>query len=460
MSAAATSGRALAARRVVVVHRGSRDAYQVAAALAGEGMLQALYTDLYWPGERKWARRLKRILGRSSAALLEARHNAELPASLVRQIPVSGIISFALDKIRRAPFSLRQRATRWTDARLGRLAGVHAAKHNALILSYSYYAADAFRYAYEPGLLFQAHPHPATVRRILEQERIDHPECAASLEKEWELSLDPIDFERLVSEPRLAAHCLVASSFTRQTLIENGMEPDRITVIPYGVDGRRFFPGAACGGRLTTGPLRLLFVGTITQRKGIKYLLEALRMVSHQDLEVTVCGRVVDDLALFKPLAGLVKVRPSVSHAELLAAYQTADLFVFPSVAEGFAQVLLEALACGLPILSTTHTAAPDLVEEGKEGFVVPPRRPDLIAERIEWALGHRRELHSMRAAARARAERFTHQRFREGVVAAVHSFAERSAAAGTAYMELGRKRRPIVSTQLEVSGREVRNDV
>jgi glycosyltransferase involved in cell wall biosynthesis len=442
MSAAAMAEGTASERRVVVVHRGARDAYQVAAALAGEGMLEALYTDLYWPGERPWARRLERILGRSSAALLGARHNAELPASFVRQIPISGMISFALDKIRHAPFSWRRRATRWTDARLGRLAGAHAAKHDALILAYSYYAADALRFANRPGMLFQAHPHPASVRRILEGERADHPDCAASLEKEWELSLDPADFERLVSEPRLAAHCLVASSFTRQTLIENGTDPGAITVIPYGVDGRRFFPGEALGRRLTTAPLRLLFVGTITQRKGIKYLLEALRMVRHPDMEVTVCGRVVDDLALFKPLAGQVTIRSSVSHAELLAAYQAADLFVFPSVAEGFAQVLLEALACGLPILSTTHTAAPDLIEEGREGFVVPPRRPDLLAERIEWALRHRRELRDMRQAARTRAEHFTHQRFREGVMAAVHSFAKRSSAADATGMEQERKRR------------------
>lgn len=413
---------------VVVVHRGSRDAYQVAAALADHGMLETLYTDLYWPGDRAWAQRAQRALGRRAAALLAARHNSHVPGSLVRQMPVSGLASFGLDKFRLAPFSLRKRATRRTDALLGRRAGEHAAKHNAVLLAYSYYAADAFRYSQAPGMLFQVHPHPASVRRILAQERADHPECASSLDQEWELSLDPPDFDRLVSEPMLAAHCLAASSFTRRTLIENGIAPDDITVIPYGVDGRRFFPGESKGGRLTTGPLRLLFVGTLTQRKGIKYLLEALRLLRYQAIELTVCGRVVDDLSLFKTFAGHIRIRPNVSAAELVAAYQAADLFVFPSVAEGFAQVLLEALASGLPILSTTHTAAPDLIEEGEQGFVVEPRRPDLLAQRIEWALLHRRELRAMRAAARLRAEQFTHSRFRDGVVAAVRSFISREA--------------------------------
>jgi glycosyltransferase involved in cell wall biosynthesis len=149
----------------------------------------------------------------------------------------------------------------------------------------------------------------------------------------------------------------------------------------------------------------------------VKDLLEALRLLDTAEVELTICGRVVDDLEIFKPFAGRVTIRPSVSNTELVAAYQTADLFVFPSVAEGFGQVLLESLACGLPILSTTNTAAPDLIEDGVQGFVVEPRRPEQLAERIEWALTHRADLTRMRVEARLRAEQFTWKRFRSRVV-------------------------------------------
>jgi glycosyltransferase involved in cell wall biosynthesis len=132
---------------------------------------------------------------------------------------------------------------------------------------------------------------------------------------------------------------------------------------------------------------------------------------------------VVDDLSIFKPFVSQVTVRPSVSFPELVNAYQQSDLFVFPSVAEGFAQVLLEALACGLPILSTTNTAAPDLIDDGIQGFVVEPRRPDLLAQRMQWAFDHPTQLNEMRAAARRRAEHFTWERFRAGIVEAVTRF-------------------------------------
>ena len=274
-------------------------------------------------------------------------------------------------------------------------------------------------------MLFQVHPHPASVRRILARELSDHPECAPSLQKEWELSLPAEDFDRLTSETRMAAHILCASSFTRQTLIENGTPAERIDVIPYGVDLKRFAPSEQIRSTAEQSPLRLLFVGTINQRKGIKYLLEALRLLKTKQVELTVCGRVVDDLSLFKPFGSQVIVRPSVGRSELIKAYQAADVFAFPSVAEGFGQVLLEALASGLPLLSTTHTAAPDLIDEGIQGFVVEPRRPDLLAQRIDWLLPHRSQIRDMKQAARRRAEEFTWAKFRQGIVSSVSRFVD-----------------------------------
>ena len=418
-------------KKTVLVHRGARDAYQVAVALSQAGLLDTLVTDLYWPAERPWANRLSGLLPAALRASLLQRHQPDLPSSSVHASSLSGIVSFALDKLPRVPFPWRQRATRWADASLGKRAGQLATSHNAHLLSYSYYGYHAFHHYSRPGLLFQLHPHPASVRRILEAELQAHPDCAGSLRKEWELSLAPDDFARLIQETNMASGFLAASSFTKRTLVENGARPESITVVPYGVDSRRFSPPAERARDLNR-PLRLLFVGTINQRKGIKYLLEALRLLNARSakgrhVHLTVCGRVVDRLELFEAFAETVDVRPSVSFADLLAAYREADLFVFPSVAEGFAQVLLESLACGLPILSTTHTAAPDLIEHGVQGFVVDPRRPDLLAERIEWTLSHRGQLWDMRQAARERATEFSLERFRTGVASAVRAFQQQS---------------------------------
>ncbi|HEY0786534.1 MAG TPA: glycosyltransferase family 4 protein [Acidobacteriaceae bacterium] len=404
--------------RAVVVHSGARDSYQVARALEEAGLLERLVTDLYWPAQAPWARRVAGLLPGAVRAMLQQRHEPHLPAARVRTLVARGLLVLLLDRMRQAPFAWRRRATRRADAALGVCAGRLARATQAVLVTYSYYAYHALSAYSGPALLFQLHPHPASMRRILRRELAAHPDCAESLGKEWELALPEQDYARLVEETRMTTRLLAASSFTRATLVENGIPESAITVVPYGVDSTHFSPGErtpAAG-----EPLQLLFVGRINQRKGIKYLLEALRRFTSAEVQLEVCGRVVDDLALFAPFAGQVTVRPSVTADELLAAYRAADLFVFPSLGEGFGQVLLEALACGLPILSTTSTAAPDLIEDGVQGFIVAPRDAAALGDRIAWALTHRSELRAMAAAARVRAEAFPWDRFRAGVAMAV----------------------------------------
>ena len=402
--------------KTVVVHRGARDGYHVGRALAERGLLEALVTDLYWPSDRGWARIVENAMPARAAGMLRSRWSDPQTSERVSTCWASGLYSLAMSKLRSVPFDWQRRAIRWSDNCLGECAGKLASDSGAALLSYSYYGQSAFsNYTGNgPRILFQLHPHPERVRRILETERALHPECAASLNKEWELSLPRSDFERLAGETSMADHWIAASSFTKETLVESGVPADRVHVAPYGADLERFrrYPlHAARPGR----KLRLLFVGTINQRKGIKYLLDALALLPPHLVELVVCGRVVDDLGLFQNVRN-VEVRPSVSAEGLLEAYRTSDVFVFPSLAEGFGHVLLEAMACGLPVVSTTRTAARDIVREGVEGFLVEPGSAADIACRVEGFLTHPAWVAEMGAAARRRAEEFTWSRFRASI--------------------------------------------
>lgn len=421
------------ATRVVVVHAGARDAYQVARALAEADLLEALVTDFFWPAGSEQTG-LAAHLPAGVKSKLALRSAEGLPGAKVKQMVSTGVGGLLLDKASSLPFSFRRWLTRHSDAKLGRAAGQLARRTGTALLSYSYYGYNAFRALGRPDMLFQMHPHPATMRRLFQEEIARHPESAASLNLEWELALPEGDFNHLVEETRLANRFLVASSFTRDTLIEHGAQPESIRVVPYGVDLERFHPTADAAARTAqerlAAPLRLLFVGRINQRKGLRYLLEALSSLPSGSIELTICGRVLDGVEEFSRCAFPVRLRPSVSSQELVEAYQAADLFVLPSIAEGFGQVLLEALASGLPILTTSRTAGPDLIDEGVEGFIVAPQRADLLADRIGWAIGHREALAAMGVCARRRAQLFSWARFRAGVAAAVRDFlAERTVA-------------------------------
>jgi len=390
------------------------------------GLLEALVTDLYWPADRAWARGFERIAPRRLSSALRCRYAENVPSGAVVGCWGSGLSSLALSKAHWVSFDRTREAVRWCDRSLGARAGRIASQSNAALLSYSYYAHSAFSHytGDQPRILFQLHPHPASVRTILRRERELHPDCAASLDKEWELALPEQDFARLVEEAGMAEHWLVASQFTKQTLIENGIPGERVAVIPYGIDLNRFArPKPA---RHKDQPLRLLFVGTLSQRKGIKYLMQALDLLPAGSVELTVCGRAVDDLGLFRRGSrgdrAPIHLYPSIGAEGLLDAYASADVFVFPSLAEGFAQVLLEAMASALPIISTTRTAAPDLIRHGEEGFIIEPGDAVALASHIETFLRNPDWVRSMGEAARRRAEYFTWKRFRQGVAGFIES--------------------------------------
>lgn len=388
----------------------------MARSLADNGLLAGLVTDLYWPADRRWAQRIEGAGPKKVAAALRRRYAETLPASSVEQCLGSGIAAQAISALPHVPFAWTRAAVRWCDHSLGRRAGQLATEKNAAILAYSYYAQSAFAHysGDQPRILFQLHPHPASVRAILTRERELNPDCATSLDKEWEIALPEEDFVRLVEEPLTADYCLAASQFTKRTLVEAGIPARKISVIPYGIDIDRF--SARKPSRPSGSPLRLLFVGTICQRKGIKYLLEALELLPQGKVELTICGRQVDDLALLRGKMTPIKVYPSISNEGLIAAYRDADVFVFPSLAEGFAQVLLEAMASGLPIIATDRTAAPDLIQEGVEGFIAKAGSAQDLAVQIEKFLQDPRKVVSMGEAARKRAHQLSWKRFRDQV--------------------------------------------
>jgi glycosyltransferase involved in cell wall biosynthesis len=410
---------------VVVVHRSARDKYQVAQGLEEAGLLDCLVTDFYWPKNTWWAHAVNRYAPPHLSSVLLDRQNNAVAQSKTRQCPWSGLASIALNRLPKLPFSWRARSMRWSDHRLGRRAGKIASASGSTLLSYSYYGYSAFSASSPsvPKILFQLHPHPASVRSILRAELESYPECADSLNKEWELALSEKDFSRLVEEPAMAQRWIVASSFTRETLIQNGLDGSHIHVVPYGIDADEFTSAQTSSPDASlSGPLKVLFVGRLTQRKGIRYLLGALDRVNTRHIHLTVCGWAVDDLALLKRYGDRITVKASTTQEEIKRAYRQADIFILPSVAEGFGYVLLEAMAFGVPIIGTTRTAAPDLIRDGEEGLIVEPSSVDGIAAALDWAASHRTQVRAMGSAARDRVRRFSWRTFRQSVAASVQT--------------------------------------
>ena len=197
-------------------------------------------------------------------------------------------------------------------------------------------------------------------------------------------------YDRVCGESRLANGWIVASSFTARSLAEGGIPLDKISVVPYGVDADRFDGVEPWPARGRT--FRVIFVGSMVQRKGLADLLEAIRLLKTSQIQVVLCGRGVIDAELIKKYGDRVgvEVKTNLSFNDLVSELKRSDLFALPSLAEGFGHAILEAMACGLPVLTTRNTCAPDIMEDGTEGFLVPIRSPGSIAEKLDWGARNR----------------------------------------------------------------------
>ncbi|MGZ3942948.1 MAG: glycosyltransferase family 4 protein, partial [Bacteroidia bacterium] len=226
--------------------------------------------------------------------------------------------------------------------------------------------------------------HVTVAKKILQQECDLHPEWAESISN---LHF-PSEFERrLEQEPLRADYVFAASEFTKQTLLEAGVEGKKIIKLPLGADISKikFTPKKE---DIQNRPLRLLYAGTVTQRKGIKYLLEAMKSFSGKEVELHIIGNVFGAKDAFEKYKSSYVYHGPVSQQELFEKYTDYDALVLPTVFEGFALVVIEAMAAGLPVIATPNCIGPDIIEEDKNGYLVPIRDVEKLTEAISKLRG------------------------------------------------------------------------
>jgi glycosyltransferase involved in cell wall biosynthesis len=380
--------------KYVVVHSGARDLYKVAETLFKNDRLGFLVTDDYF--FRKEYRKL-------------------FPASRVK-IPLRALFFRCILQVFKGWDSLH----RYKDYYLGRCAGKLSQKYNMPLLAYSEYAHNAYKFSnIHPRILFQFHPHAASNRNIYLDEIKKHPEMKDSLLQETEMEISPCRMKKLIDETKQSDVFIAASSFTKDTLIENGADPNNIFVAPYGVDINKY-PYKV---RDKVEKVRFAFVGSYTERKGIYYLLSAAKELEEEgyNFELFMTGKAkfsidnVNDRQL-----KCLQTYTNLSHNELINMLHNSNVFVFPSLVEGFAFVIIEAMSTGLPIISTTRTAGRDVVENEKEGFTILPSDKDSLKKAMKYFLDNPEECKRMGDNAAKKAKTITWDNFENKVMEAV----------------------------------------
>lgn len=253
---------------------------------------------------------------------------------------------------------------------------------------------EAFRGSDTLRLLTWGSSHIRTqTRLLLDEERrtnhaVDHP--------------SPWLIARAEREYQLADRIEVLSKFAYESFVAEGVLPQRLQLNFQGTGISQFLPSREvvenrCQRILSKEPLRILYVGTLSFRKGMWDLRTILQKLQGGNFRFRLIGAIAPETKiLLRELNQLAEIFPHQPQHTLPTWYGWGDLFIFPTIEDGFPQVLAQAQASILPILTTTNCSGPELIQNGKNGWVFPIRTPQAFVKQLQWCEEHRRELAEM----------------------------------------------------------------
>lgn len=253
-----------------------------------------------------------------------------------------------------------------------------------------------------------------TARRLLMEEALRLPGWAPTLKGGIQDS--PEKLERKTQELQLADVVVGPSSFVESSL-PNWAKEKKIIMAPFGSPG----PVTTEEKSIRTGfkkPLRVLFAGSMSQRKGLGDLFAAMHLLKRQDIELVVMGSPEAPMEFYRKEYPHFTYEAGRPNQQVLALMKTCDVFCLPSIVEGRALVMQEAMSQGLPLIITPNTGGEDLIkQDGSTGFLIPIRSPEAIAEKLNWLLDNRPALIEMSIKAKLYAAEYTWKKYGDSII-------------------------------------------
>ena len=382
---------------------------QVALSFHERGALEALFTTFAFKPGGLAGRTLAALPGPQAGKLLaelQRRGISALPENLVETRPFWELARTAADK-----FGLgRKRVDAvWEHLSLDytRAAGRRLGHGADAIYAYEFTALEAFAAADRVGAAKILDFPSLNSRQFQELQRAQkaaYPELADDNDGYFESVFERRQARR-DAEMNAADIIITNSSVTRASHIAWGADPERTFAVNCGAPTPLAeVPSKDHGAR----PLRVIWAGTFSIRKGAHLLLDAWRMLgAGTDAVLDVYGTVTVPERIWKPPPAGISFHGSVVRPKLFAAFDEADVLMFPTLSDGFGMVVTEAFSRGLPVITTDQAGASDLVRDGENGLVIPAGDPAAIAQSLRWCLDNRDKLAPMAEAALETARRW-----------------------------------------------------
>jgi glycosyltransferase involved in cell wall biosynthesis len=398
---------------------------QPARALHEAGLLHRFVTGLREKPDaasQRFACQLARLTGYDLAAQLRKRAVTEIPLHLVEDHPWGEWLRLLVgrcDRVGRLSDLVWERTEKAFDRTVAR----QLDDRIRAVYGYEYSSRQTFARAGQLGIarIYDVPaPEPRFVQNILDREVARFPELQSPFYHHTAArETTRIAYRRAEWD---AADLVIANSrFTRESFALAGCDVSKVRVVPYGAPAPVSLEAARAGGTHGQGPVRMLWAGTFGIRKGAHYLLDAWReanLGAHATLDVF--GSQALPARLITPQPEGITFHSPVPRAVLMEHYQRADILLFPSLCDGFGMVATEAWSRGLPVLTTSHAGAVDLLRHEENGLLVPPADVGSLAAALQWCVAHRDALRAMRPAAQATAAAWQWTDYRRALASAV----------------------------------------
>lgn len=403
---------------------GAREHYAVPRVLHEQQQLAALYTD-FWAGTT--TRQLLQLLPAKAGRSLLARFHPDLAGAPVhawnlsatawewslrrqkKRQPSDGAYLGYLDIGSR--FAARVRECLKREVRL---------KSPAIFFAYDTGALEALEWCREnsiPCVVNQMDPGRVEFDLVRDEEQ-RWPDW-----KSQPLSVPEAYCQRREQEWAAADRIVVNSRWSCDALIQQGVSAEKIAVIPLCYEA----PAQAAPKikRPSGAPLRVLFLGQVILRKGIHYLFQAAKLLEKENIQFDIVGPADIPSHILQSAPGNLRFHGRATRDQAAAWYQQSDVFVLPTLSDGFALTQLEAMAHALPVVATPCCG--EVVSDGQDGFIVPPRDANALAKTLQRYLAEPGLLAAQSVAALAKAGQFTPARLAENLQRLEKSLNERT---------------------------------
>lgn len=401
--------------RVGVFHPGTQHSWQTALAFQERGDLSWYATSVFYDPKR-WPYRIERYVPARHRFRLHRdftrRYTALLDPQLIRHLGWWEWLETAASRLNAG--KLASRLNKIGNTQFGaQVVRLIEREPVDLVWGFNTSALEVFRWAKPRGIrciLDQTIGHPFAENTIMSMERKRHPEFFLGAHQAFPQSW----IERQNEEFSLADRVVVGSEFCARTMIENGCSAEKVLIVPYGFDETVMPDRLPSRPDPRSHPMKFVFVGTVSARKGVQYLLPAFARLPKGIASLTLVGKLDIPAQTFARFADRVHHVPQVPRSEVVRYFLESDCFVFPSLFEGSALVLYEAVGSGLGIIQSDSAGTG--VISGQNGIMLQAISSDGVLNAMEAALDHPDQLRSWQEASwNMRAER-TWGRYREKV--------------------------------------------